>query len=61
MQKEEDLPAYRTFAKGIDFIERFHNQENWFLTIESFSPHEPFYTVDKYLNLYEDNYDGPFF
>jgi arylsulfatase A-like enzyme len=61
MQKEEDLPAYRTFAKGIDFIERFHNQENWFLTIESFSPHEPFYTVDKYLNLFEDNYDGPTF
>jgi arylsulfatase A-like enzyme len=56
MQREEDQPQSRTFAAGIDFIERNHTEDNWFLQLETFDPHEPFYTQRKYKDLYPDHY-----
>ncbi|MFW5980738.1 MAG: sulfatase [Halanaerobiaceae bacterium] len=60
--REEDLPQAKTFAKGMEFIKKNKNEDNWFLHIETFDPHEPFYTLDKYKELYpEEDYDGPHF
>ncbi len=39
---EEDYPMHHTFDAGIDFIDRNHEFDNWFLQIETFDPHEPF-------------------
>ena len=58
MTKEEDMPQYRTFENGLDFIERSHDKDNWFLQIEEFDPHEPFFTQDSYKELYDDMYSG---
>ena len=41
-----------TFDKGLEFIETNKGYDNWFLQIESFDPHEPFYTFEEYLELY---------
>ena len=41
MSAEPDMPMPQVFARGIDFLERFHNSDNWFLQIETFDPHEP--------------------
>lgn len=61
MQKEEKLPQARTFKKGIEFIQTNHMEDNWFLQIETFDPHEPFFTPQKYKDLYKHDYDGPHF
>ncbi|MBL7198565.1 MAG: sulfatase [Anaerolineae bacterium] len=61
MQREEDQPQAKTFAQGLEFIETNHDQDNWFLHIETFDPHEPFYTQAQYKALYPHHYDGPHF
>lgn len=61
MRREEDQPQPRTFAAGIDFIRRNAGQDNWFLQIETFDPHEPFFTQQQYKALYPHDYDGPHF
>ncbi|MEX0775057.1 MAG: sulfatase [Phycisphaeraceae bacterium] len=56
MRREEQQPQPKTFASGIDFIRRNHDQDNWFLQIETFDPHEPFFTHRKYKDLYAEHY-----
>ena len=58
MKSEEDMPQHKTFSNGLDFIERNHDSDNWFLQIEAFDPHEPFFTQDSWKKLYDDDYDG---
>mgnify|MGYP005988981125 CR=1 FL=1 len=64
MDVEENQPQARTFKAGLDFIDKNAAHDNWMLHIETFDPHEPFYSMDRYKDLYRehhDNYDGPFF
>ncbi|MFB3892116.1 MAG: sulfatase [Phycisphaerae bacterium] len=58
---EELQPQPQTFAAGIDFIRRNAGGDNWFLHIETFDPHEPFFTQQKYKDLYKHDYSGPHF
>jgi len=44
--KNEEMPQVRTFDKGIEFMETNRNADNWFLQIETFDPHEPFYVPE---------------
>ncbi|MBN1563846.1 MAG: sulfatase [Anaerolineae bacterium] len=59
MDREELQPQYKTFELGLEFIRTNHEEDNWFLQIESFDPHEPFFTQQKYKDLYPHEYDGP--
>lgn len=52
MKDEERMPQAVTFRRGIEFIEHNHDQDSWFLTIETFDPHEPFFVPQKYKDLY---------
>lgn len=61
MRREELQPQAKTFAAGLDFMRRNHEQDNWFLQIETFDPHEPFFTQRKYKDLYPHDYSGPHF
>ena len=61
IQKEVQLPIAKTFEKGIEFIHTNHNEDNWFLQIETFDPHEPFYTPQNYKSIYPHNYQGKHF
>lgn len=61
MPTEEDYPQAKTFAMGLDFIKTNAEQDNWFLQIEAFDPHEPYFAPQKYKDLYPHNYDGPHF
>ncbi len=61
LTKEEEMPQARTFANGLDFIERNCGEDNWFLQIEAFDPHEPFYSQQEYKNLYPHDYHGDHF
>ena len=62
MRREEDQPQSKTFGAGIDFIRRNYAEDNWFLQIETFDPHEPFFSQRKFKDLYAEHYrdyDGP--
>lgn len=62
--RQEWMPQHQTFSAGLEFLDRNHDQDNWFLQIETFDPHEPFYTqpeFKKYFARHYDNYTGPHF
>ena len=48
-----------TFDGGLDFIRRNHDQDDWFLQIETFDPHEPFFVHSCYQDQFPDGYHGP--
>lgn len=54
MCREEEMPQAVTFGRGIEFIEHNYREDDWFLTIETFDPHEPFYVPQKYKELYPE-------
>lgn len=58
MNTEEKTSQAVTFANGLEFIERNHGEDNWFLQIETFDPHEPFYTLPKDKELYPHHFEG---
>ena len=61
LRREEDYPQAVTFANGLDFIRANHAEDNWFLQIETFDPHEPFVAPPRYQALDPHAYDGPHF
>ena len=59
LQNEEDMPQAVTFRQGLEFIDTNHDEDNWFLTIEAFDPHEPFFASQRFRNMYNDpDYEG---
>lgn len=52
MPTQEDHFTHRTVRAGIEFLETNQYQDNWFLQIECFDPHEPFFVPEKYLAQY---------
>ncbi len=40
----------RTVEKGLEFLEMNKDADQWFLQIECFDPHEPYYVPQKYLD-----------
>jgi len=52
----EDMPQYKTFEMGLDFIERNKDEDKWFLHIETFDPHEPFFSPKEFQDLYAHEY-----
>ena len=61
LTREEDQPQSKTFSEALEFLDTNHDADNWFLHIETFDPHEPFFTQQHYKDLYPDDYDGPEF
>ncbi|MEM7016645.1 MAG: sulfatase [Pseudomonadota bacterium] len=59
MGRKELQPQYKTFSLGLEFIERNKDADNWYLQIETFDPHEPFFTQAEFQELYPHEYDGP--
>lgn len=58
LDTEEKQPLAVTFRHGIEFIETNRDQDQWFLQIEAFDPHEPFFSQQKYKDLYPHAYTG---
>jgi arylsulfatase A-like enzyme len=58
---EEDMPQAQVFALAAEFLRENAGEDNWFLQIETFDPHEPFFTQQRFKDLYPHQYDGPHF
>ena len=61
MRREKDHPQARTFQHGLAFLDTNHAADNWFLHLETFDPHEPYFSPRHYQKLYRDGYRGPHF
>jgi arylsulfatase A-like enzyme len=61
MPTVEQHPQHKTFGNGIDFIRHNADQDNWLLHIETFDPHEPYFTHQQYKDLYPHAYTGKHF
>jgi arylsulfatase A-like enzyme len=58
MQREEDHSQAKTFKAGLEFIETNAAKDKWYLQIECFDPHEPFFSTQHYKDLYPSDYKG---
>lgn len=51
-------PQIKTFEAGLEFMETNKERDNWFLQIECFDPHEPYFSYQKYKDMYPHDYMG---
>ncbi|MGI2295996.1 sulfatase [Paenibacillus sp. GXUN7292] len=59
IKNEEDYPGPKTMQAACQWLEDNEEAESFFLMVEAFDPHEPFDCPQHYLDLYQDDYDGP--
>ena len=58
LRNEADHPQVKTFSAGLEFIERNCRADRWFLQIETFDPHEPFFCYERFREKYPRAYQG---
>ncbi|MFD7919133.1 sulfatase [Streptomyces sp. NPDC059740] len=56
-----DHPQTRTFDAGLEFLATNHTEDRWFLQIECFDPHEPFFSYADHKKHYAHDWQGPHF
>ncbi|MFW6153728.1 MAG: sulfatase [Planctomycetota bacterium] len=61
MQAESAMSQTRTFDRALEFVETNRDADDWFLQVECFDPHPPFFAAERFRALYPDDYDGPAF
>tara|TARA_B100000029_G_scaffold505622_1_gene586614 strand:- start:21 stop:1484 length:1464 start_codon:yes stop_codon:yes gene_type:complete len=64
--EESHTPQAQTFRGGLEFLKKNSGEDHWFLQIETFDPHEPFFTLqhwkDKYLHGWvSPHFDWPYY
>lgn len=57
----EKHPQTLTFDAGIEFIETNHRADRWMVQIETFDPHEPFFSYDEHKARFPHDFNGPHF
>jgi arylsulfatase A-like enzyme len=55
---EEDRFVARTVREACDWLERNRDQEQFFLYVDTFDPHEPWDAPQHYVDLYDPDYEG---
>lgn len=59
LRQEADYPSVKVMTKAAGWLEENHQADNFMLWVEAFDPHEPYDVPKKYLELYENDYQGP--
>lgn len=59
--REEDFSGPRTVQSALNWLDVNGKSDNWFLQVELFDPHEPFYCTDEYRAMYGDDWEGDLF
>ena len=59
IKEEKDFPSVKCFASGLDFLETNKDADNWFLQLETFDPHEPFFAPERFRETIKTRYRGP--
>ena len=61
LDREEAMPQAVTLAQGLEFLDANSRQVRWFLHLETFDPHEPFFTQPAWRALYPRDPSVPLF
>ncbi|MDD3117241.1 MAG: sulfatase [Victivallaceae bacterium] len=61
MTPESNMSQTKTFDLAMDFLQTNSDQGNWFLQVECFDPHPPFFAAERFREKYRKNYHGPHF
>lgn len=61
IEEEAQFPQARTFEAGLEFLHTNAEADRWFLQLETFDPHEPFYAPERFRALYAHEYQGKHF
>lgn len=61
MDTEDQHPQTLTFDAGLKFLHTNAAADCWFIQVETFDPHEPFFSHKSYKDLYAHDYGGPHF
>ncbi len=59
MKQESDFPCVKCFDAGFEFLDTNRQEDDWFLQIECFDPHEPFFAPERFRAEYSKGYNGP--
>lgn len=60
-ENEEEYPTSRTFKSACEWLEVNKDEDDFFIQVEVFDPHEPFDVPSKYMKMYDTGYKGPYF
>lgn len=58
-RNEEEFSGPRCVEHCVRWLDDNRASDDWFVQLELFDPHEPFYCVPKYLEMYGDTWKGP--
>lgn len=61
MVNEEDFPQSQCVRLGLEFLEKNKDADNWYLQVECFDPHEPFFVPDRFKDMVDINLKGKTF
>ena len=56
--RDEDMPGARCFSSAFEFLETNHTEDDWFLQIECFDPHEPFDAPHSFKQKFATGWNG---
>lgn len=59
--EEADYPTPHTMRQAAEFVSRYHEEDNWFLFVDGFDPHEPFDVPGGFSPGYQDDYEDKLF
>lgn len=59
IREEKDFPSVKCFAHALEFLEANRDADNWFLHLETFDPHEPFFAPERFKKPFETGWNGP--
>lgn len=54
----DDYPTPKTFNGAIEWFKENEGADDYVIWVEGFDPHEPFDCDEKYLEMYDDDWDG---
>lgn len=58
LQNEDEFPTAKCFAKAFEFLDTNKGEDDWFLQLECFDPHEPFVAPERFKAAYDSGYNG---
>lgn len=61
IKEQSEFPQAQVFEKGAEFIRENYTEDNWFLQVETFDPHEPFFAHQTFRDMYPHDYNGKHF
>jgi arylsulfatase A-like enzyme len=55
---EEDFPGPQCFKAAFEFLDLNRTADEWFLMVECFDPHEPFFAPERFKEQYRTGWNG---